>query len=56
MDKDTLKGLAILIGVALAVAIFAVLGTENGVQKLHCMGRAILHGVSITNIHSVCGL
>ncbi|ELX10719.1 hypothetical protein Jab_2c28190 [Janthinobacterium sp. HH01] len=56
MDKDTLKGLAILIGVALAVAIFAVLGTENGVQKLYCMGRAVLHGVSITNIHSVCGL
>lgn len=56
MDKDTLKGLAILIGVALAVAAFAVLGTEDGVHKLSCVGRAILHGVAITNIHSVCGL
>lgn len=56
MDKDTLKGLAILIVVALAVAVFAVLGTENGVQKLSCVGRAVLHGVAITNIHSVCGL
>lgn len=56
MDKDTLKGLAILIGVALAVGVFAVLGTENGVQKLSCVARAVLHGVAITNIHSVCGL
>ncbi|GJJ01152.1 hypothetical protein RugamoR64_16900 [Duganella rhizosphaerae] len=56
MDKDTLKGLVILIGVALALAIFAVLGTDNGVQKLSCIGRAILHGVAITNIHGVCGL
>ncbi|WP_199538529.1 MULTISPECIES: hypothetical protein [unclassified Duganella] len=56
MDKDTLKGLVILVGVAVALAIFAVLGTENGVQKLSCVGRAVLHGVAITNIHAVCGL
>lgn len=56
MNKDILKGLVILIGVVLALAIFAVLGTEDGWQKLSCIGRAVLHGVAITNIHAVCGL
>ena len=56
MNKDTVKGLLILAGVALAVGLFAVLGTDDGVQKLSCIGRAVVHGVAITNIHAVCGL
>ncbi|MFS2137279.1 hypothetical protein [Duganella sp. Dugasp56] len=56
MNKDTIKGLLILAGMALALAVFLVLATDNGVQKLYCILRAILHGVSITNIHAVCGL
>ncbi|MBA5638949.1 hypothetical protein H3H37_17965 [Duganella sp. LX20W] len=56
MNKDLIKGILILVGVVLALAIFATAATEDGVQKLSCMGRAIWHGVSLTNIHSVCGL
>lgn len=56
MNKDLIKGILILVGVLLAVAIFATAATEDGVQKLSCMGRAVLHGVSLTNIHAVCGL
>ncbi|MBA5688079.1 hypothetical protein [Rugamonas apoptosis] len=56
MNKDLIKGILILVGVLLALAIFAVVATDDGFQKLSCMVRAILHGVSLTNIHSVCGL
>ncbi|HEU4844207.1 MAG TPA: hypothetical protein VFT05_08090 [Burkholderiaceae bacterium] len=56
MNKDLIKGILILAGVLLALAIFATAATDNGLQKLSCMGRAALHGVALTNIHAVCGL
>ena len=56
MNKDTIKGLLILAGVVLALAIFAVVATDNGMQKLSCIFRALLHGVALTNVHAVCGL
>jgi len=56
MNKDLIKGAAILLGVVLALAVFAIVATDNGPQKLSCMLRALLHGVAITNIHSLCGL
>ena len=56
MNKDVIKGAAILAGVVLVLAVFATLATENGPQKLSCILHAIMRGVAITNIHSVCGL
>ena len=44
------------LGVVLVLAVFATLATENGPQKLSCILHAIMRGVAITNIHSVCGL
>jgi hypothetical protein len=54
MDKDTIKGLLILGGIVLAVGLFAIIATDNGWHKLGCVLRAILHGVSLSNIRSVC--
>lgn len=54
MNKDTLKGGLILLGVALAVALFCVVATDNGWQKLWCVLRALAHGVSLSNIRAVC--
>jgi len=56
MNKELIKGAAILLGVVLVLAVFATLATEDGPQKLDCILHAILHGVALTNIHSVCGL
>jgi hypothetical protein len=52
--KETLKGMVILGGVVLAVALFAVIATENGWSKLGCVFRAVLHGVAITNLKAIC--
>ncbi|WP_426164727.1 hypothetical protein [Pseudoduganella sp. R-34] len=40
--------------VALVIGGFAV--ADNGWQKVSCIGRAIVGGVALSNIHSVCGL
>jgi hypothetical protein len=52
--KETLKGMVILGGVVLAVALFAVIATDNGWGKLGCIFRALAHGVSITNLKAIC--
>jgi hypothetical protein len=54
MNKDTIKGLLILSGVVVALGLFAVIATENGWQILSCYFRAVLHGVSLSNIRSIC--
>jgi hypothetical protein len=54
MDKETIKGLLILAGIVVAVALFTVIATDNGWQKLGCVCRAILHGVALSNIRSIC--
>ena len=54
MDKETIKGVLILVGVVMAVALFAVFATDNGWHKLGCVLRAMLHGVALSNIRSVC--
>lgn len=54
MNKETIKGLVILAGIAVAVGLFAVIATDNGWQKLGCVWRAILHGVALSNIRSIC--
>lgn len=56
MNKDLIKGAAMLAGVVLALALFLTLATEHGPQKLSCIVRAILHGVALSNVHAVCGL
>jgi hypothetical protein len=56
MNKDVIKGVAILIGVVLVLAVGLLLLTDNGPQKLSCIGRAIVHGVALSNIQSVCGM
>jgi hypothetical protein len=54
MDKETIKGMLILGCIVLAVALFAVIATDNGWHKLGCVFRAILHGVALSNIRSIC--
>jgi hypothetical protein len=56
MNKDLLKGAAIVIGIVMVLAAGAILLSEDGWGKLTCVGRAVASGVSISNIHSVCGL
>lgn len=54
MDKEAIKGLLILLVVGVALAILAVVGTDDGWHKLGCVVRAIAHGVALSNIRSVC--
>lgn len=56
MNKDVIKGVAILVAVVLALAAGLLLMTDNGPQKLSCLFRAIVHGVALSNIQSVCGM
>lgn len=54
MNKETIKGMLIVGGVVLALALFAVIATDHGWQKLGCVFRAMLHGIALSNIRSVC--
>jgi hypothetical protein len=54
MDKEAIKGLLILLAVGVALALLAIVGTEDGWHKLGCVVRALAHGVALSNIRSVC--
>ena len=54
--NETLRGALILGAVVLALVIGGFAVSDNGWQKVSCIGRAIVGGVAFTNIHSVCGL
>lgn len=54
--NDTLRGALILGAVVLALVLGGFAVADNGWQKVGCIGRALVGGVAITNIHSVCGL
>ena len=54
MNKDAIKGLLIVIAVVLALAVGAVMLTDDGWHKLGCVFRAIAQGIAITNIRAVC--
>ena len=56
MNKDLLKGVAILVGLVLALIAGAFALSDNGGQKAGCVARAIGSGVSFTSIAQVCGL
>ena len=54
--NDTLRGALILGAVVVALVLGGFAVSDNGWQKVSCVGRAIVGGVSFTSIHSVCGL
>ncbi|SEO22419.1 hypothetical protein SAMN05428959_105459 [Duganella sp. CF517] len=54
MNKDAIKGLLIVVAIALALALGAVMLTDDGWRKLGCVFRAIAQGVAISNIRSLC--
>lgn len=54
MNKDAIKGLLIVLAVALALALGAVMLTDDGWRKLGCVFRAVAQGVAISNIRSLC--
>ncbi len=56
MNKDLIKGTFILLALVLALGLFLTLATDNGVEKLSCIFRALTHGVALTNVHALCGL
>ncbi|WP_426339644.1 hypothetical protein ACN9MZ_25605 [Pseudoduganella sp. S-14] len=54
--SDSIRGAMILGAVVLALVIGGFAVADNGWQKVSCIGRAIVGGVALSNIHSVCGL
>lgn len=54
--NDTLRGALILGAVVVALVLGGFAVSDNGWQKVSCIGRAIAGGVSFSSIHSVCGL
>jgi hypothetical protein len=55
-NSDVLRGALILAVVVLALVLGGFAVSDNGVQKVSCIGRAIVGGVAFSNIHDVCGL
>ena len=56
MNKDLVKGLLIMGAVVVVLVVGGLLVSDNGAQKIGCIGRAIMSGVSFGNINQVCGL
>lgn len=56
MDKDLLKGLALVLGVVAAVCAVFVLASNSGPQKARCIANALKAGVAYANIDKTCNL
>jgi arginine exporter protein ArgO len=56
MDKDLLKGLALVAGVIVAVGAVSVLASNSGPQKAKCIASALKEGVAYGKIGKVCSL
>jgi predicted anti-sigma-YlaC factor YlaD len=56
MDKDLLKGLALVLGVVAAVGAVFVLASASGPQKARCIANALKAGVAYANIDKTCNL
>lgn len=56
MDKDLLKGLALVCGVIAAVVAAFVLVSRSGPQKADCIARALKSGVDYARIDKACHL
>ncbi|MCE3262991.1 MAG: hypothetical protein K0R43_2070 [Pseudoduganella sp.] len=54
--NDTLRGALILGAVVVALVLGGFAVSDNGWQKVSCIGRALAGGVSLSSVHSVCGL
>lgn len=54
MNKDSVKGLLIVVGVVLALGLAAVMATDDGWHKLGCVFRAAAQGIALSNIRAVC--
>jgi hypothetical protein len=56
MDKDLLKGIALLLGVVVAVGAIFLTVSNSGPRKAQCIAHAIKTGVDYGKISKVCGL
>lgn len=56
MDKDLLKGLAIIAGVVIAVGAVFWFGSRSGPQRAECIARALRDGVPYAKIDRMCAL
>jgi hypothetical protein len=56
MDKDLLKGLALVLGVVAALGAVFVMGSHSGPQKAECIARALKAGVAYGKIDQACRL
>jgi hypothetical protein len=54
--NDTWRGALILLGLVVGLFVGAIALSDNGLQKLSCVGRAMTSGVAFSNINRVCGL
>jgi hypothetical protein len=56
VDKELLKGLAILVGVVVLVCVLFVAGSGSGPQKAKCIASALKFGMAYANIDKACQL
>lgn len=56
MDNDLVKGMLIMGGLVVVLVVGAFALSDNGFQKAGCVGKAVVSGVSVSNIARVCGL
>jgi hypothetical protein len=56
VDKDLLKGLAMVLGAIAVVAVLFVVGSNSGPQKAKCIANALKSGVAYANIDKTCKL
>lgn len=56
MDKDLLKGLALVVAVVAAIGVAFVAGSNSGPQKAKCIASALKAGVPYGRIDKACSL
>jgi hypothetical protein len=56
MDKDLLKGLAVVVCAIAVVGAIFVFGSRSGPQKADCIARALKNGVPYARIEKMCRL
>jgi hypothetical protein len=56
MDKDLMKGLAIIAVVVIALGAMFWFGARSGPQKAKCIAQALKDGVPYAKIDKMCSL
>jgi hypothetical protein len=56
MDKDLLKGIALVIAIVVAIGALFLVGSNSGPQKARCVANALKNGVAYGKIETVCRL